>query len=124
MFNANPLFRALTLISVFGCILAFSNVLHGQDFEQNRPTARAIELLVRPDIDGEVLEDPVWQGIAPFGDLIQTQPAFGAAASRPMPGAEKPPRAYLQQTGRLAKYPYPSGTGAEKRSRSQPQPPG
>lgn len=81
MLNSNPLLGAFALILVFCCTLGFSETIYAQDFEQNRPTARAISLLLEPDIDGEVLEDPIWQGIAPFGDLIQTQPSFGAPAS-------------------------------------------
>lgn len=62
-------------------LLTIPFFITAQDFEQDRPTARAIPLQTRPDIDGEVMEDPVWQGITPFGNLVQTQPNFGQAAS-------------------------------------------
>ncbi|MBT8322449.1 MAG: hydrolase, partial [Eudoraea sp.] len=55
--------------------------LPAQDFENNRPTVQAVPLAELPEIDGEVREDNVWQAIAPFGNLIQTQPNFGEAAS-------------------------------------------
>ncbi|MCE2612682.1 carbohydrate binding family 9 domain-containing protein [Flavobacteriaceae bacterium D16] len=70
-------------LNLFFLLLLFTLpvFITAQDFEQDRPTARAIPLQIRPDIDGEVIEDPVWQGITPFGNLIQTQPNFGQAAS-------------------------------------------
>jgi hypothetical protein len=43
--------------------------------------AQAVPIAESPSIDGEVLNDPVWQNIPPFGDLMQTQPNFGQAAS-------------------------------------------
>lgn len=55
--------------------------LSAQDFENNRPTVQAVALSERPEIDGEVIQDPIWQAVTPFGGLIQTQPNFGEAAS-------------------------------------------
>ena len=46
-----------------------------------RPATEAIPLETGPTIDGDVLNDPVWQGIVPFGDLVQTQPNYGQAAT-------------------------------------------
>ncbi|GGD57161.1 hypothetical protein GCM10011361_24650 [Muriicola marianensis] len=42
---------------------------------------KALKLTELPSIDGEVLNDPVWQNIPMYGDLIQTQPRFGFPAS-------------------------------------------
>ena len=67
-----------TLLLLLGIIPI---TLPAQDFENDRPTVEAVPLLERPQIDGEVINDPIWQAISPFGDLIQTQPNFGAAAS-------------------------------------------
>lgn len=46
-----------------------------------RPTAKAVSLESVPVVDGEVLNDEIWQAIEPFGDLTQAQPNFGQAAS-------------------------------------------
>ena len=46
-----------------------------------RPIANAVFLETVPVVDGEVLNDEVWQAIEPFGDLTQAQPNFGRAAS-------------------------------------------
>ena len=69
--------RLVILFLLFVCPV----VVMAQDFESDRPTAQAIALTEIPDIDGEVMEDPVWQAITPLGDLIQTQPSFGQPAS-------------------------------------------
>ncbi|SMP16379.1 hypothetical protein SAMN06265375_102259 [Muriicola jejuensis] len=50
-------------------------------FEGERPEMKAVKLSDLPDIDGEVLNDPVWQSMPFYGNLIQTQPRFGFPAS-------------------------------------------
>ena len=49
--------------------------------KNERPTAQAVSILDHPIIDGDVLNDPVWKQIIPFGNLVQTQPNFGQTAS-------------------------------------------
>ena len=46
-----------------------------------RPVTQANPLQKEPTIDGEVLNDPVWATIKPFGDLKQLQPYSGQPAS-------------------------------------------
>ncbi len=46
-----------------------------------RPTARVYALQGNPVLDGDVINDEVWKGVVPFGDLSQTQPNFGKLAS-------------------------------------------
>lgn len=46
-----------------------------------RPSAGAHFIENDPLIDGEVLNDELWQNIPPFGDLVQTRPNAGQAAS-------------------------------------------
>ena len=46
-----------------------------------RPTANAVAIETLPTLDGDVLNDPVWTAIEPFGDLIQAQPNFGRPAT-------------------------------------------
>lgn len=46
-----------------------------------RPVTQANPLQKEPTIDGDVLNDPVWATIKPFGDLKQLQPYSGQPAS-------------------------------------------
>ncbi|WP_238719102.1 DUF5916 domain-containing protein [Pelagihabitans pacificus] len=48
---------------------------------KERPTATAVALETGPVIDGEVMDDPIWQQIEPFGDFTQAQPNFGRPAT-------------------------------------------
>jgi len=59
-----------------------------------RPTAEAAALKENPILDGDVINDEIWKGVTPFGDLSQTQPNFG------MPATEKTEIrvAYTQET--------------------------
>ncbi len=50
-------------------------------FEGDRPSMKANKIEVAPEIDGDVLNDELWQTIAPYGNLIQVQPNFGYPAS-------------------------------------------
>ncbi|HMB62337.1 MAG TPA: hypothetical protein VKN36_04630, partial [Eudoraea sp.] len=62
----------------------FALCLQAQDnlaTTENRPTAVANAIETAPSIDGEVINDPVWQAIMPFGDLVQSQPNYGQKAS-------------------------------------------
>ena len=47
----------------------------------NRPTAGATKIDVVPTMDGEVINDPLWESIEPIQDLLQTQPNFGESAT-------------------------------------------
>lgn len=71
-----------TLLIVFGVI----GMTFGQDSilvksTANRPVTKAIPVETGPIMDGEVLNDSLWQRIMPFGNMIQTQPNFGSPAS-------------------------------------------
>jgi hypothetical protein len=50
---------------------------------KERPIATAISIADEPLLDGDVLNDAVWQQIKPFGNLSQMQPNFGQPASEP-----------------------------------------
>lgn len=75
-FIKNPYYN---LVFYFLILLTLS--VSAQDYEQDRPVATANFLNERPEIDGDVLNDAIWQAITPFGDLVQTQPNFGRTAS-------------------------------------------
>ncbi len=53
---------------------------------KERPTATAISITEEPLLDGDVLNDAIWQQIKPFGSLNQMQPNFGQAASEQLYG--------------------------------------
>lgn len=46
-----------------------------------RPNFEATALEEAPQIDGEVINDPVWAQLTPITDLVQTSPRYGAAVS-------------------------------------------
>ena len=48
---------------------------------KERPTATAVSIPSEPLLDGEVLNDEIWQQIKPFGSLNQIQPNYGQPAS-------------------------------------------
>ncbi len=46
-----------------------------------RPSVQAVSIEINPTIDGEVINDEVWQNISPIVDLWQTRPNAGQSAS-------------------------------------------
>ncbi|MBT8307926.1 MAG: carbohydrate binding family 9 domain-containing protein, partial [Maribacter sp.] len=66
------------------CAICLPYISVAQDYTvdlKERPTATAVPLTEEPLIDGEVLDDGIWQQIKPFGSLSQIQPNFGQPAS-------------------------------------------
>ena len=61
-------------------VLAISFGLSDQGHAQ-APTAGAKALTQQPTIDGEVMTDPAWAAIQPFGAFTQVQPNIGQPAS-------------------------------------------
>jgi hypothetical protein len=76
-------FYRITLLSLF--LTAFGHTLIAQDIAPSdfkaRPVANASALANGPIMDGEVLNDEIWQQIEPFGNMSQTQPNFGLPAT-------------------------------------------
>ncbi len=74
------LFRNLVLY--FFCFSVVSTVSQSTNSDSNtRPVAEAHALTEGPLIDGDVLNDPIWQTIAPFDEMVQAQPNFGLPAT-------------------------------------------
>lgn len=75
----------ITRLTLFFSVLGMPLVIFAQNTALidtgERPTAKAVVIEALPTIDGEVLNDPVWKEIEPFGDLTQAQPNFGRPAS-------------------------------------------
>jgi hypothetical protein len=68
-------FVVLALLSVF---FASSQQTLTQS---NKPTYFATELETDPQVDGEIINDPLWQNIPAITDLIQIKPNYGEAVS-------------------------------------------
>lgn len=75
-----PIFKALMLCSFFICFSSHSQV-QSQDSITNKPEFQAIPLAQDPVIDGEVINDPIWNTLPAVKDLIQLRPNYGAPVS-------------------------------------------
>jgi hypothetical protein len=66
----------------FFCFTVVSAVSQSTKSDSNtRPVTGAHTLAEGPLIDGDVLNDPIWQTIAPFDEMVQAQPNFGLPAT-------------------------------------------
>lgn len=73
---------SLILICLFGGILpTWSQNSLNTPYSSSRPSTKAYPVSKAPTIDGDILEDSVWQTIPPFVELIQTQPYLGKPVS-------------------------------------------
>lgn len=68
-------FVVLALLSVF---FASSQQTPTQS---NKPTYFTTELETDPQVDGEIINDPLWQNIPAITDLVQIKPNYGEAVS-------------------------------------------
>ena len=75
MFKNIPLIIGLSLLPFLAMAQGGSNNY------SERPTAEAVEIETAPQIDGDVINDPVWQQIATFAGLTQVRPSNGQVAS-------------------------------------------
>lgn len=74
------LFKNLVFYSF--CCISVSVVSQSTNSDLNtRPVAEAQALIEAPLIDGDVLNDPIWQTIMPFDEMVQAQPNFGLLAT-------------------------------------------
>ena len=67
-------------------ILFFTSFqLRGQDQVDSKepPTTAVISIEQEPTLDGDVINDPVWQAITPITEMIQKTPDYGEPASEP-----------------------------------------
>ena len=71
----------LLSLYTFGLICFPFFILAQNSTLSDRPVTQANSLQTEPVIDGNVLNDPVWQKVKPFGDLKQLQPNSGQMAS-------------------------------------------
>lgn len=74
---------------ILSILFFFLMLIHGVSAQEvinmpdvnRRPTAQAIRLALNPVIDGDVLNEPLWQALAPIDQLWQTKPNAGFPAS-------------------------------------------
>jgi hypothetical protein len=71
--------QALALAALFCLFFAFGRPTLAQ--ERPRPVAKATKVSQPPVIDGNILDDAAWTGVAPLTDFWQTSPDAGAPAS-------------------------------------------
>ena len=67
-------------------IFALSSWLksHAQEqYEAERPSFNVVEISTAPKIDGDVINDEVWQNVSPITDLRQIKPAYNEPVSEP-----------------------------------------
>ncbi|WP_211372115.1 carbohydrate binding family 9 domain-containing protein [Flagellimonas olearia] len=66
-------------------VLALLNVFFASSqqtlTQSNKPTYFATELETDPQVDGEIINDPLWQNIPAITDLVQIKPNYGEAVS-------------------------------------------
>ncbi len=58
-----------------------SGFISAQNPKSQRPTFEATLLEKNPLVDGNILDDAIWQSITPIKELIQIKPQFGAPVS-------------------------------------------
>jgi hypothetical protein len=64
------------------CVFCAITAAHTQNYSsETRPVVAAAILQSDPVIDGDILNDQVWQSVPAFGNLIQSKPNSGAPAS-------------------------------------------
>ncbi|MBT8297748.1 MAG: carbohydrate binding family 9 domain-containing protein, partial [Maribacter sp.] len=64
------------------CIIPIISAAQDYSSSPNKsPVAKAVAITEEPILDGEVINDEIWQGIEAFGLLSQMQPNYGQPAS-------------------------------------------
>ncbi len=66
------------------CLLSSFLIAQGDSYSKSvgeRPNIQAVALDDTPQIDGEILHDPVWQKIHPIAAMWQSKPSIGSPAS-------------------------------------------
>jgi hypothetical protein len=82
--NATPAFAAHRWRqAILGLIVLFqSGMISAEGPETPRPVMQAVELNSSPELDGEVLDDPAWNGAIAATGFWQVQPNEGEAATQ------------------------------------------
>ena len=80
-----PRLRSLQVLlacNLFALVIASEGLAQTIDSNAPRPVAQAMALTTAPIIDGNVLDDPAWQGAEPITGFWQIQPDSGQPASQ------------------------------------------
>jgi hypothetical protein len=78
-----PFFKKLFLVALLFPISGLTQSLSNQDSVNTRPYYGAAFLKEEPVLDGDVLNDPIWQAVPAIDRMVQIQPNFGKPASEP-----------------------------------------
>ncbi|MGD9022097.1 MAG: DUF5916 domain-containing protein [Lysobacterales bacterium] len=62
--------------------MLFTSAVSAEEPSAGRPEMHAFELQLVPKLDGEVLDDPAWQGVTPATGFWQVQPDEGQPATQ------------------------------------------
>ena len=79
-------FRSAASLVLFGLTAAFSarsQQPSPADTVPGRPHYQAVRLEADPVLDGDILNDPIWQAVPAIDQLVQFQPNYGQPASEP-----------------------------------------
>ena len=75
------MFRTAYVWILGSCLLAPASAVAGQGTAAAPPMLEAARLAEAPAVDGEVVNDPAWQGVAPATGFRQTTPDEGQPAT-------------------------------------------
>lgn len=75
------LLRSAVFISAFLSLPLVAQNKITKDSIQNKPQYTASELVQGPEIDGDILNDPVWQSVPAIRNLVQLRPNYGQDVS-------------------------------------------
>src|SRR5688500_127153 len=70
----------LFVLVVVSCLMSLEAAAQGRQ-PTDRPSARAARIAQGPAIDGQVLDDPIWKGVAPVTSFWQISPDAGQPVS-------------------------------------------
>ncbi|NNM17440.1 MAG: carbohydrate binding family 9 domain-containing protein, partial [Croceitalea sp.] len=71
----------LTLFMVMGFFASNAQTIKKTDSTFLRPNYQAIALTQDPEIDGDIINDPIWQSIPAITNLLQIRPNYGELVS-------------------------------------------
>ncbi|MGX1930096.1 DUF5916 domain-containing protein [Flagellimonas sp. 2504JD4-2] len=75
------LLRGAVLFSALSVVSLSAQKTSERDSVRTTPQYSATEIPQGPEIDGEILNDPVWQSVPAIGNLIQIRPNYGQPVS-------------------------------------------
>ena len=75
------IFYSKSLCTILLSLLIYNSVFSQDSQQSDKPSFIASKLSSDPEIDGNVIEDKVWQSVEPISQMVQIKPHFGVQAS-------------------------------------------